>query len=77
MTFLPYFDDTSVQSVGQIGPNLFKYFGWNSVFTGCFTSFSPLIALTSSSIVDFAFRAVLTLRFYMFPARRAICPPEH
>ena len=30
MAFLPYFDDPSVQSVGQVSSPVFPYFCWNS-----------------------------------------------
>ena len=39
MAFLPYFDDPSVQSVGQVSSPVFPYFCWNSVSTWCFSIF--------------------------------------
>ena len=42
-----------------------------------FPSFSPLIALTISSIVGFSSRAVLTLRFCMFSSTSGSMSQEH
>ena len=39
MAFLPYFDDPSVQFVGQVSSPVFPYYCWNSVSTWCFSIF--------------------------------------
>ena len=66
MTFLPYFDDPSMQSVEQIGAPDFHASAGIPSQPGTSQYFSPLIALTISPIVGFSSRAVLTLRLCMF-----------
>ena len=75
MAFLPYVDDPSVQFVDKLAPPYFHTSAGIPSPPGTFQSFSPLIALTISSIVGFSSRAVLTLCFYMFSSTSGSMSP--
>ena len=75
MGFLSYLADPSAQSIGQIGSPYFHTSAGIPSAPGAFPSFSPLIALTISSIVGFSFRAVFTLP--ISEGKKGVCRQQH